>query len=190
MQLVSRQKFKADVDEKNGKPTNIRLLGQPEAPTPDEQGWKDTWVMYPGEVTRVIANFDLEGLYAWHCHILSHEDHEMMRPYYVGEMNNNKSNSTASKIAGPALEKQIQLEAIPNPFSNNFTLRFTLPKTSTVIVNMYDSKGSLVKNIYSDKMSTGLNKIDVSGNNWVNGIYFCEIVINKQRIVRKMVLQK
>jgi FtsP/CotA-like multicopper oxidase with cupredoxin domain len=23
--------------------------------------------------------------YVWHCHILSHEDHEMMRPYVVGD---------------------------------------------------------------------------------------------------------
>ena len=37
----------------------------------------------PGQVIRVVAQFDREGLYVWHCHILSHEDHEMMRPFYV-----------------------------------------------------------------------------------------------------------
>jgi hypothetical protein len=41
--------------------------------------------MYPGEVTRIIATFNREGEYVWHCHILSHEDYEMMRPYYVGQ---------------------------------------------------------------------------------------------------------
>jgi spore coat protein A len=95
MQLLNRQKFNASVDLENGKPAGIRLLGQPKTPTPDEQGWKDTWVMYPGEVTRVIATFDNEGLYVWHCHILSHEDHEMMRPFYVGEMNNQMSRLSA-----------------------------------------------------------------------------------------------
>lgn len=40
--------------------------------------------MYPGEVTRIIARFDRPGRYVWHCHILSHEDHEMMRPFHVG----------------------------------------------------------------------------------------------------------
>jgi FtsP/CotA-like multicopper oxidase with cupredoxin domain len=44
--------------------------------------------MFPGEVTRVIAKFDIEGLYVWHCHILSREDHEMMRPYCVGDLGN------------------------------------------------------------------------------------------------------
>ena len=52
---------------------------------PWEAGWKDTVIAYPGEVTRVKALFDVPGLYVWHCHILSHEDNEMMVPYCVGE---------------------------------------------------------------------------------------------------------
>ncbi len=43
-----------------------------------------TWIAYPGEVTRVQATFPLDGLFVWHCHILEHEDNEMMRPYCVG----------------------------------------------------------------------------------------------------------
>ena len=48
-----------------------------------EAGYKDTVIAYPGEITRVKATFDLAGLYVWHCHILEHEDNEMMRPYVV-----------------------------------------------------------------------------------------------------------
>ena len=48
-----------------------------------ERGWKDTVVANPGEVTRVAATFDLAGRYVWHCHILEHEDNEMMRPLVV-----------------------------------------------------------------------------------------------------------
>jgi FtsP/CotA-like multicopper oxidase with cupredoxin domain len=55
------------------------------APQPWENGYKDTVIAYPGEITRVKAKFDVEGLYVWHCHIVEHEDNEMMRPYYVGE---------------------------------------------------------------------------------------------------------
>ena len=51
----------------------------------NESGWKDTVVAYPGEVTRVVAKFDNPGLYVWHCHILEHEDNEMMLPFCVGE---------------------------------------------------------------------------------------------------------
>ena len=49
-----------------------------------ELGSKDTLIAYPGEVTRVKARFDRPGLYVWHCHILSHEDNDMMRPICVG----------------------------------------------------------------------------------------------------------
>jgi FtsP/CotA-like multicopper oxidase with cupredoxin domain len=54
-------------------------------PEPWEMGYKDTVIAYPGEVTRVKAKFDIPGLYVWHCHILSHEDNEMMVPYCVGQ---------------------------------------------------------------------------------------------------------
>jgi FtsP/CotA-like multicopper oxidase with cupredoxin domain len=59
--------------------------GQPRPPEVWETGFKDTVIAYPGEVTRVKALFDLPGLYVWHCHIVEHEDNEMMRPYRVGE---------------------------------------------------------------------------------------------------------
>ena len=52
-------------------------------PEPWETGYKDTVISYPGEITRVKALFDLPGLYVWHCHIVEHEDNEMMRPYVV-----------------------------------------------------------------------------------------------------------
>ena len=48
-----------------------------------EKGPKDTFIAYPGEVTRVVARFDKAGQYIWHCHILHHEDHAMMRPIVV-----------------------------------------------------------------------------------------------------------
>lgn len=51
---------------------------------PGEKGFKDTVIAYPGEVTKVKAKFDIAGLYVWHCHLLEHEDNEMMRPYVVG----------------------------------------------------------------------------------------------------------
>jgi bilirubin oxidase len=48
-----------------------------------ESGYKDTVIAYPGEITRIKGHFNLPGLYVWHCHILEHEDNEMMRPYRV-----------------------------------------------------------------------------------------------------------
>jgi FtsP/CotA-like multicopper oxidase with cupredoxin domain len=53
-------------------------------PLPTEAGFKDTVIAYPGETTTVQAKFDLPGQYVWHCHIVEHEDNEMMRPFRVG----------------------------------------------------------------------------------------------------------
>lgn len=62
------------------------VLGGVRAPERFENGWKDTVVAYPSEVTRVKAKYDIAGLYVWHCHILEHEDNEMMVPFCVNEV--------------------------------------------------------------------------------------------------------
>ena len=41
-------------------------------------------IAYPGEVTRIRAQFMKPGQFVWHCHIVEHEDNEMMRPYRIG----------------------------------------------------------------------------------------------------------
>jgi len=56
----------------------------PRPPESWEAGRKDTVIAYPGEITRVRALFDRPGLFVWHCHLLEHEDNEMMRPYRIG----------------------------------------------------------------------------------------------------------
>jgi len=50
---------------------------------PEDTGLQDTVWVGPGEALKVIMNFDRPGDYIWHCHILSHEDHDMMRPFKV-----------------------------------------------------------------------------------------------------------
>ena len=49
-----------------------------------ENAPKDVVTALPGQITRIKATFDKPGRYVWHCHILSHEDHEMMRVMHVG----------------------------------------------------------------------------------------------------------
>ena len=62
----------------------LHFLGEPEPPHPNEAGWKDTAQAHSRMVTRIIVPFEgFTGRYVWHCHILEHEDNEMMRPYEV-----------------------------------------------------------------------------------------------------------
>jgi FtsP/CotA-like multicopper oxidase with cupredoxin domain len=80
-QVVDRQPI--FVDEAN-QTVEVDTGSTPTPPEPWEQGFKDTVIAYPGQVTRVRARFNTPGQYVWHCHIVEHEDNEMMRPYRVG----------------------------------------------------------------------------------------------------------
>ena len=73
------------------------LIGKPIGPAPEEMGYKDTVKAYPGMVTRTRAKFTLPatslldynwrtqsyGSWVYHCHILEHEENDMMRPFEV-----------------------------------------------------------------------------------------------------------
>ena len=80
-EVVNRQEIlvNEETDEVQVAPGSV-----PEPPEPWETGFKDTVISYPGEVTRVRLQFNTAGQYVWHCHIVEHEDNEMMRPYRIG----------------------------------------------------------------------------------------------------------
>ena len=80
-QILDRRPFDVFAYQQN---RTIRYLGPATPPDPNEAGWKDTVRADPGLVTRIIARFEgFAGRYVWHCHLLEHEDNEMMRPYEV-----------------------------------------------------------------------------------------------------------
>jgi spore coat protein A, manganese oxidase len=90
-QVLNRQPFDTQTYQQTGK---LNFTGIPMPPESNERpAWKDTIKTYSGYVTRVIARFDLpsgvvpksgeEFRYVWHCHVLEHEDNEMMRPYKI-----------------------------------------------------------------------------------------------------------
>jgi spore coat protein A len=94
VQIINRQPFR--VSNFHGDPASF--LGPALPPDRNEFGWKETVRMNPGEVTRVIMRFTLPAMpftvpasrrtggneYVWHCHILEHEEHDMMRPLVIG----------------------------------------------------------------------------------------------------------
>ena len=97
VQVINRQLF----DERSSFPFNLK--GRVIPPEPNELGWKETVPMYPGTVTRVIMKFEVPKIltaagkeiktpksprtghneYVWHCHILEHEEHDMMHALVV-----------------------------------------------------------------------------------------------------------
>jgi spore coat protein A len=95
VQVINRQPYQEHSlgSTKGG----ANFTGPAVPPQPNETGWKETVMMFPGTVTRIIVRFDLPSVpftvpssprtggneYVWHCHILEHEEHDMMRPLIV-----------------------------------------------------------------------------------------------------------
>jgi len=80
-EVVNRQDIFVD---ENDQTVQVVPGSEPTPPEPWETGLKDTVIAYPGQVTRVRVRFDTPGQFVWHCHIVEHEDNEMMRPYRIG----------------------------------------------------------------------------------------------------------
>ena len=80
-QILDRRRFDAfDYMTKD----QLRFTSPPMPPDANELGWKDTVRVNSHTVTRIIVPFTgYPGRYVWHCHILEHEENEMMRPYEV-----------------------------------------------------------------------------------------------------------
>jgi spore coat protein A len=80
-QILDRRNFESFTYQTTGE---LRFTGPVTPPDPEEAGWKDTVRAHPKMVTRIIVKFEgYAGRYVWHCHVLEHEDNEMMRPYDV-----------------------------------------------------------------------------------------------------------
>lgn len=81
-QILDRRRF--NLDDFYTQKGKLNFTGPVVPPSPNEAGWKDTVRADPNMVTRIIVKFEgYKGKYVWHCHILEHEDNEMMRPYEV-----------------------------------------------------------------------------------------------------------
>ncbi len=78
---LNRQPFDVALYTQTGE---LKFTGPPEPPDPNERGWKDVFRSSPGMITRIMVRFQpYTGRYVWHCHILEHEDYDMMRPIDV-----------------------------------------------------------------------------------------------------------
>jgi spore coat protein A len=213
-QIINRESFEGVVEERpqlqhdgaygvGGTLTNVVLGGDARGPEPNEEGWKDTAVMLPGEVTRVIARFDRPGRYVWHCHILSHEDHEMMRPYHVGPMPMMAAGGMQGMQA--AAEKRpsgantptavVLSQNEPNPFNPMTQIRFALPAAGPVELTIYNIAGQKVRTLANSVYGEGEHAVtwdgrDALGNPVSSGVYFYKLNAASSTHVKKMVLMR
>ena len=170
-----------------GNPAISQFLLPPVKPArQNEMGWKDTYVAYPGEVTTFIARFaptdkplnasrselifnfnpGIGPGYVWHCHILDHEDNEMMRPYSVRPLLV-YSASGMKGIEGYALEQNN-----PNPLNTETEIHFITPVAGHVNLTLYNIHGAEVQTIINADKPAGNHSVKVSGEKLAAGLYF------------------
>jgi FtsP/CotA-like multicopper oxidase with cupredoxin domain len=103
-EVVNREGLILDDDDEDDVAEPIQLDGVVTGPEPWETGYKDTVIAYPGQVTRIRAQFNAPGQFVWHCHIVEHEDNEMMRPYRIGPEQPGQPGSTLTAAGASADE--------------------------------------------------------------------------------------
>ena len=168
-----------------------------------ENAPKDMVTALPEQVTRIRAHFDKPGRYVWHCHILSHEDHEMMRVLHVGPGSQNAMQPMAkqgslknAELNSAELNKPLTFEIrqnYPNPFNPSTTIDFTIPSDERVRMDIYSSSGRLVKNLVRQNYSAGSHSVKWNGkNNWgrkvSSGMYIYRIKAGNYTKTLKMKL--
>ncbi|MCO6487335.1 MAG: multicopper oxidase domain-containing protein [Phaeodactylibacter sp.] len=167
-------------------------VGAPEEPAPNEKGWKDTFILPPGYMARVIAKYDRPGRYVWHCHILSHEDHEMMRPY---EVVTSLPRPTPPTVRDFDIAEAILSPSFPNPSAGNTTIPFYLPKDDNILLNILDMDGKVVKQLAFGQYPAGNHTIEWDGTNAAGtpvpgGVYIYQLhtsdnVLGQQTIIQR-----
>ena len=184
-------------DEAIGKVSGVNFTGPPMRPERGQQGKKDTYPVAPGEVTRLIATFDRPGRYVWHCHILSHEDHEMMRPYYVGDMPNNMVAKHTQNQEGKGLAEENVFEGgkfsvYPNPFSNTATVQLHVEETVAVAVavRLIDVSGRVVREVPAKQLAVGNHTLEIFADDMQAGMYICEVEVNNKLHRSRLVLAR
>jgi hypothetical protein len=169
-----------------------------------ENAPKDMVTALPSQVTRIKATFDKPGRYVWHCHILSHEDHEMMRILYVGDWRNDpatavigvKSDVKIGKaaLASAELNAPVTFEMAqnyPNPFNPTTTIGFSLPSDAKVRLDVYSTTGRLVRNLVNESYGAGYHSVkwdgrNNGGSNVASGMYIYKIQAGKYTKTMKM----
>ena len=204
------------------------LQGDPEAVDANENGWKDTFRMNPGQVTTLLirvapqnadrrsggtlaAGMNLfpfdpaagpsvadDGFgypggpgYVWHCHILDHEDNDMMRPLGFAHAT---SPGRGPAAALPFNARTVTLSpAEPNPSAGWSRIAFSLPEAHEVSLSVYDLNGRRVTELAKGRYAAGdhaleWNGLDARGHRVPSGAYLYRLTTGGVTQTRKLVL--
>ena len=183
-QILDRQAFVVSND-------SIIPVGSRIPPPPGEAGWKDTAPVPPNTIVRVITRFeDYVGRYPYHCHILEHEENEMMRQFQV-------VHAPVTGVETNAPPHRLALDGCrPNPFNPETRIDFELPRDTRALLEVFDITGrrviTLVDGVLpAGRSTTRWNGLDSSGRRAASGVYSYRLTVKGEpALTRKMVLLK
>jgi len=90
-----------------------------------------------------------------------------------------------------AIANDINLKIYPNPTSGTFTIEITLMNEDILNLSIYSLCGTLMKQVYTNQyFETGVHNIEINGNDFINGVYFCELLTKDKRLTKKIIIEK
>ena len=180
------------------------LKGKPIPADPNERGWKDTYRMNPGEVTRVLVRFAPQDEtpayafdataapgYVWHCHILEHEENDMMQRYElvaappVALQAVNPAPAVAATTWSTAL-----LAPAPHPVNGASELRFTLAQAGNAELHLYNTAGRLVATLARGWYGAGEHRLTWAAGAVHAGVYYLQLRTQDLTRVQKVVVSR
>jgi spore coat protein A len=179
----------------------------------NERGWKDTYKVLPHEVTTFIVRFapvtfplttPAKSLlfpfdpskgpgYVWHCHILDHEDNEMMRKYY---MMPSPYRTKSAELLAQEESQTVPLEGysleqnFPNPFGVETNIQFRIPDNMHVQLKLFNIAGQEISTLIDAEAPAGLNTVILSADNLKEGVYFYKLKAGKFSATKKLIIAK
>lgn len=188
---------------------NKYLTGTPIPAEPNERGWKDVIIAYPNQVTTYVVRFAptdkplatpksslLYGFdpsagpgYVWHCHIVEHEDNDMMRPMEV-QPNPFRNIKSGQILANNTIGKEgfSLAQNRPNPFTQKTEISFMLPQEGAVQLVLYNSQGKAVKTLMQGNIPAGNHRVVLEADNLAKGIYFYRLTAGSKTETKKLII--
>ena len=190
---------------------------------PNERGWKDVIKAYPGQVMTYMVRFAPTDLdlktnpkklvfsfdpsvgpgYVWHCHIIEHEDCDMMRPMEVQRnplrpvvpgsvlANVNTLNPAAGSNSAVNSLGEVTLDQnYPNPFSTRTEINFNIPAETHVQLKLYNYAGIEVKTLIDATAPAGNQTAILYTENLANGVYFYSLKAGSSLITKKLIINR
>jgi len=122
--------------------------------------------------------------YVWHCHIVDHEDNEMMRPFKVIASPFRSTGIALNNfMEGYSLEQNI-----PNPFKIKTEIRFRIPVAKHVVLKLLNYMGQEVQTLIDSNVPAGNNTAILDAQNLSGGLYFYQLKAGDYSATKKLII--